>query len=909
MLAFLFSLALFAVWSAIGLAGLVAVRADVAELRVVLSAPIFGSALSVIPLFVLSNAGVPMKVGGPPTFAVLVLATIVVLVVRRPRVPLTALPVVGIGVVGVVLLGRPMLDFGFDWIASASGDMAYYVLSATHLLDHGLQSPVDFQALADNRDFSSSSQLLTLRGLRPGTQIAVGAVSGTTGLSPVSVYMPMFLAITLSAICATAALAMQASRRWWAAALAAALLAVSPLAAYGVMLQLLPQDWGLGLAAALFAWLMRPEIYSTRRPPLPDVLVICVLGAALFVVAYEVASALALAYGLFLGLLIARRRLNVVAAAALIAAPLVTTIFVVNTFLPRAYEYLTTYVLRFGTSEGLRGLSLFGYAIVPSALPGVVGLRWLFARPDSPRMGLFIVVAAVLIVAVFAASAVTAWRGSAAGIVVLSSFALAALLVRNGNDFGLFKLYMYVQPFVAATVAVFVTSLRRRAAAGVAFVVLAAVVAVQLQTQDGYVDDSRSPIDLPHASDADLLPRFRDVVDARRPPLLTITDHFVLLRLQGAVARDNQLFFVSRDPVGLDWERHVLEIPAAGAARKLAFRENRDASRLLSRGPCVVSLPSGSQYALNRRRFPEGSPDLVFVGCRSARSVLAFVVSSLGQPATLPDNRQAVSFWQLENDPWFPGRTLSGFGRYALFHVLGASPTFRVALEFTTSPTRLPSGSQRLPRPSVLGADSVRLDVRGSGSARVISPPLRPWLIGGRPYLVLDMGQRGEFPIVPRPGVSGLWGRDVLLDPRRLTSYVRDVSLVSPSEYAALRPPTSLSRFPDDLGNRDLEYSGIYEDGWISRQSYATLAGGPAATLVLRADVLPREGGQRLRIDLNGRRARTVRVDRGTVELRVPLEGSERPRRIGLTWSAARRLSDRDPRVASARLLRLEVTP
>ena len=52
----------------------------------------------------------------------------------------------------------------------------------------------------------------------------------------------------------------------------------------------------------------------------------------------------------------------------------------------------------------------------------------------------------------------------------------------------------------------------------------------------------------------------------------------------------------------------------------------------------MISLPTGSQLALNRRSLPEGSPDLGVLPCGSPRNLLAFIVSSLGQPATLPDS-------------------------------------------------------------------------------------------------------------------------------------------------------------------------------------------------------------------------------------------------------------------------------
>ena len=55
---------------------------------------------------------------------------------------------------------------------------------------------------------------------------------------------------------------------------------------------------------------MRPELYRTKRPHISDILVISVLTVALFVVAYEVASALAVGYVLFVVVLALRRRVS-----------------------------------------------------------------------------------------------------------------------------------------------------------------------------------------------------------------------------------------------------------------------------------------------------------------------------------------------------------------------------------------------------------------------------------------------------------------------------------------------------------------------------------------------------------------------------------------------------------------------
>jgi hypothetical protein len=860
-----------------------------------------GTALIAIPLFVLSNAGVPMETGATPAWAVLLVGSLVVLVWRRPRLSLAVVPVLVLCVVSLVLLGRPMFEFGLDWIANANGDMAYYVLSATQLMHHGLQSGVDLHALADNRDFATSAQDLTLAGLRPGTQITLAGLASVTGRPPVALYMPLSLAITMSTICATGALAMQATRRWWAASVAAALLVASPLAGYGVLQQLLPQDWGLGLAVALFAWLMRPEIH--QKPPVrPDLVVISFLAAGLFIVAYEVAVSLALAYGLYVILLAARRRVSLRAVGLLWIVPVLATAAATNTFLPRALGYIHRYVLQFGISSGFKGETQFGYAVVPTALAGVAGLRSLFASPESPHSGLAVVVAAALAVALLIACVMTATRGAAAGITLLSDLALGILLAKNGNEFGLFKLYMYIQPFVAATIAIMLSGLHRRLTLGFVSALLAAIVGVQVWTLSSYVNHSEQPIDLRNASRADLLPKFRHLVRTATVPVVTVTDNFALIELEGAEAGDKQLFFLSRNLFDLPWKKRTIALPSPGGVTTLTFRENPGTSRVLSRASCVVALPSGSQLTLNRRTLPEGSPNLVIRRCDHTKHLLAFIVSSLGQPATLPANRRVVSFWQLERDPFYPHRTFSGFGRYALFQILGGAKTVRVALELTTTFIRGSRGARELPPAAVIGRTRVSLPILGSGSGRVFSPPLHPRRIGGRSYIVLDMGRSGRQPLVPRPGATGLWGKSVPLDPRFLTSYVRDVSIVSSAEYNRLRAPRAIRSVPGGLANLGLEYSGIYEDGWIARESYAQLSAGGPDRLVIHALIPTGTPGQHLRLFVNGLLLQSRSVRPGELDLNLPLPASSGRRKIELRWTRLIRLPVPDGRSVAARL-------
>ena len=149
-------------------------------------------------------------------------------------------------------------------------------------------------------------------------------------------------------------------------------------------------------------------------------------------------------------------------------------------------------------------------------------------------------------------------------------------------------------------------------------------------------------MDLRHASERDLLPKFRTFFGKTTDPVVSVTDNYVLEPLEGASAGDKPLYFIGRNFFNLPWKRRTFALSPSPDAKATTFAENTDASRLLSRGNYSIVVPSGSQAVLNRRTLPEGTPDLVILPCRRTKNIRAFVVSSLGQPATIPLNRRTV---------------------------------------------------------------------------------------------------------------------------------------------------------------------------------------------------------------------------------------------------------------------------
>jgi len=499
---------------------------------------------------------------------------------------------------------------------------------------------------------------------------------------------------------------------------------------------------------------------------------------------------------------------------------------------------------------------------------------------------------------------------------------LGVLLVVRHNDFGLFKLSMYVQPFLAAMVAIWVSGTSRRWLQVGALGLLIALVAVELSSQRAYVNASRDPENVPHLSAADEIPAFHALVTKNPGPIVSVTENPVLIKLEAASAGQRRVFFQSRniflhlleeyaDEIG--GSRHVTAVRGmrsqpwvsrsfdlrTGDGAQNSFEEDTNAERSLRSGRCQLVLPSDSVLPFNRYSLPPSSPDLVSMPCDAAHNLLAFTSSTLGQGFYLPQSRRNVSFFQLQDDPFFAGRTMVGFGRYALFRVLGPSSGERLVVEMTDTLNH--DGANVLPPADAVGSARLALPLEGRGSARVFSAPLKPQIIAGSPYVMVDMGVNGKLPITGRSGLQNIYGASVPTDPRYLTSYVRDISLVSAAQYASLRPPAALRRFPGDLEDPGLEYSGLYEDGWMGANGYVRLAGGSATELLVEGEV-PAGAGKHLELLENGRRVWSSEILAGPLKVRTPVPASRGSRRIELRFASTIKLTPPDERPAAAHL-------
>ena len=329
------------------------------------------------------------------------------------------------------------------------------------------------------------------------------------------------------------------------------------------------------------------------------------------------------------------------------------------------------------------------------------------------------------------------------------------------------------------------------------------------------------------------------------------------------------------------------------------FQQDQTTERMVSKDDNVTLLLStNSQTVLNRSRYPKDLNHVILpMRWKDAKNLLIFVHSERGLSMNTK-NRKNTSYFPLFVD----GLTKSfvaPVGRYLLFRVANPSAQFRLVMN-------LSSLDHRLPPASVVGETRESLSFVGSGSGRIVSNLLKPQWIDGAPYICIDMGMDGLPTPEIRRGLMRLWGLDVSLDYKRLVGLARNISIVTDEEYRRFIAPAGISKTPGDFLNQQLEYSGVYDDGWLSDSSYFILNANNALQPLVIRGVVPITHDPSLHTNLIalvdghevGRRNLTI----GEFEYRFPVPQRVGRRRVELRFDRTQPLLYNDTRRVAALL-------
>jgi hypothetical protein len=902
-------------------------------LRAWLLAPATGLAVLVLGTMVFNQWGLPIRAFAWPLTLGLLAAATGIFLWRRPVFPTRALlPFVAVALLSLVWTGWPMLRFNF-----VNDDYVNYCLAADRFKDFPFWRVPTMEELAGT-DISQYYWFMHVPGLmRFGSEHVVAWMSALSGVKTLGIFMPVIVGLGLIQLFAAAALVLHRGRWRRRALITIALLAVSPLFMLGTLYQLIAQVGGLALLLAATA-VLTGNLPATRRRVLPHAIVLAVLGAGLAITYPEVTPFAVLTAGALGVVEWIRRREFPMPRLGLVIYGIVGVILLLRF---NILSYLFTISYQFGS--GFRSvdlsLSLFPYFLIPTGLANLFGLMPLSVNFAEPYTSITIIAGGIALVTGLVFAVREARRPAPIALLLLIQAALAVRLLTSGNDFGLYKVAMFMQPALAASLACALLRLpasRVMAPLGVLIIAAACAPTALYYTR---VSQGEKAGGITEAKLASILGTTAPAI----PPqtrLLADINNLVAAKVAAAEVRGTDMRFLSRDYyqqiAPIDYERLgdaliSLHPHFADFTRTRAMLEQRDEATIRThslfltsfRAPALIFAQAGKKdgYLIldealglfNKMRIPPRTPAKTFfkyLPADHAKNHLVFIHSGRGNHYYLGD-RHRIALYQQEADPYTNQQDITGLGRFLLLRV--EQPDEEFYLRISASKTFMGRNHTGWsPGSKVLGATEVPLAFPGNGAVNRIIGPIRPVYRDGAAYIGIDLNETPvQFPF-ERSGLQSLYNTMVPLDSRKLVAYGRDISALSTAEFGALTRPSKLTRFPDDLlFARGLEFSGIYEDGWLSPRSEFILGGGgPQAWMRVRGFVPELPGAPLAHGTLS------ITLPSGVVEVPaavgsfdwiVPVGYADGTARVSLRFSHSAPLPGRDYRPVSAKLEWMEV--
>ncbi|HEY4989121.1 MAG TPA: hypothetical protein VII09_04900, partial [Opitutaceae bacterium] len=597
------------------------------------------------------------------------------------------------------------------------------------------------------------------------------------------------------------------------------------------------------------------------------------------------------------------------------------------------YQFVNTLVMQSAGSAGLGamteindqsgGLVLFPWTLVPSFIPMLFGLHPFGKVGVDPLISCQIVVGVGFMVYFFWRTWLNLKEGAPAGYLGSIMILLGIYLFQKGQDFGLFKLAMYAQPVITLCLAQgaekFVFSVRpevrkrARYTLGAFFACTAVSFIYYAYSSLGTYGGGLTEVVKGSALGVGFAPPktlkyegiesdISNVVSAKMLSMYTrgIDTRFLSRSYMDNIANIAVLKFLRTPDPDLG--------PQARLVEKLALLRFMLPPELMKDDIPdykVVTIHREANSVLYANNWTETSSrhvnydNRLFISIRTdldhfnklnngtgwttqnmyqyklesdVKDRLVFVHSELS-PHYYSSARFRAAFFQRETEPISNGTSyFHGTGRFNVFHIVHPSPDLRVIIDF--SRTSLGAGRTHLPEKAiVVGDDDYKIPFVGSGSARVITSVIKPEYYEGQAYFMIDFGDVAQVIEKIKTGLMRWYGLKFALDDRRLVGFTRDISVITDEQYRALPRPTKISKFPDDLlDNKGLEYSGVYEDGWVGRDSFFKLGASHTGDVFSFKGYIPdlprfRRQGVDATISINGHPTEIVNLKSGKFTL------------------------------------------
>ena len=161
--------------------------------------------------------------------------------------------------------------------------------------------------------------------------------------------------------------------------------------------------------------------------------------------------------------------------------------------------------------------------------------------------------------------------------------------------------------------------------------------------------------------------------------------------------------------------------------------------------------------------------------------------------------------------------------------------------------------------------------------------------------------------------VAIIFEHEIDLDDRRLVGFMRDASVITEQQYLALPRPTKINDFPGDLARYPgLEYSGLFEDGWVAEDAFFKLGPSRAGQILTFKGTIPetkkfREQGVDVTVSINEKPTEIVNLKSGDFTLTRLIKEATQITSISLHFSDAQVYGTEDPRAVSAAIREISI--
>lgn len=812
----------------LGLEVLVLLKIHHEHKSIVYFAPVLGLSTIVLLIFCLNRIGIPVNQVSKILFPLIYILLFIKFSSIKKMINRQFINIVLATILGLQLTFWPLLKYGFKWISYANDDMTNYVLAAQRFYANGFFDKIDSSNFLAGKEYSEEFYFLHVTsGVRPGSELLLAFNSFLTSGDSLKVFMvtiaSLQFVLTVSAIALMITTQKVSAKKLYLLVL---LLSIFPLISLGSLYQLIGQVGGIAFSIGIYGLVL---IAFRENGVLQNrIHIVFTISLASLIIWYPEILPFTLLPVLFV--LVHRLRHRLIRIDQVVKLTLLTILFLLvflNKYLIDAIQLLQSQISRTSFNDGSQHINapLFPYYLVPNGIPALFGLSPFHKIANEPIASALIILAILLsLVVIFSIMKLTKQNGWIT-IPFLIYASAALILFFQKSDFGLFKLAMFMAPWLVLILFNIYTILANTKIKTykVPILVISAlpIITLMVTTQMTYSSASESS-----------RPTLQEISNATRSNLVGQIDS-ALSKYNSTMG--NLLIDTTNQPTAKLFMLRSKGIPVYFPVANYMLTSYSYPSDLHSiptqLGMNTFKIPklqisfknSKDTYVLSNNggdsvfnRTPS-SADKVFSILKNPTNFLIFKDSKLGPHNISTTNKSKVVLWRLERDPMMPDSEMSALGKVILMQALNPTPNARLKLEMSS--TVLEQNSRALPKAGISGTKNSSFDIVGRGSARVLSTVVVPYEVSGQKFLQLNFFDEGKYFENTKRGFNSLYNKEVSLDLRKIVTFGRAINLTNHSEVL-FDAPASVSSFPKDLENEELLYSGIYESGWLSEDSY-----------------------------------------------------------------------------------------